>query len=62
MNNFTVTINMDTPCAECRKKGACQNGLCMKCAGNAMFGKPMKSAIGQAVATRAKRDFKAKKK
>lgn len=54
MANFTVTIDLDKKCAECRKGGACQNGLCMKCTGNAMFGKAMKSEIGKAVAARSK--------
>lgn len=53
MTDLHVHINMNKNCAECGKPGAAQNGLCLKCTGDAMFGKkPMKSWQGRAVANR----------
>jgi hypothetical protein len=27
----TISVNIDKKCTRCNKKGAAQNGLCMKC-------------------------------
>lgn len=48
--NVTINIDMDKRCAECRKGGACQNGLCLACTAKAIAQKPMKSATGKALA------------
>ncbi len=45
-----LTINMDKKCAECRKPGAANSGICLRCVGKIMRGQPMKSAEGRAVA------------
>lgn len=50
--NVTINIDMDKKCAECGKGGATGSGICLKCASNAIIGKPMKSRQGQAVASR----------
>ena len=31
MNGRTITIDMDKPCKRCGKKGAADNGYCLKC-------------------------------
>lgn len=49
MASLTVNVNMDAKCAECRKGGATQNGLCLSCTAKAMGPKRMKSARGLAV-------------
>jgi hypothetical protein len=48
-DNFTITIDMDKKCAECGRGGAVPSGICLKCTGKAISGKPMKSAQGRAV-------------
>ena len=49
----TLTFDMDSPCAECRKPGATPCGLCMKCATKAMFEHgPLKSAEARGVRKR----------
>ena len=53
--NTTITFDMDKRCAECGKKGAGANGLCIRCIGNAICDKPMKSVVGQAVQRRVKK-------
>jgi hypothetical protein len=50
--NLTITVKMDAKCAECKKGGACDNGLCLGCTSKAIKGKRMKSAQGAAVAAR----------
>ena len=35
----TVKIDMGEKCGECGKEGACQNGLCLKCTGEALLEK-----------------------
>lgn len=58
MAEFVIEIDMGKRCAECRKFGACQNGLCMGCTANAMYGgKALKSAEAKAVRDRLRRDF-----
>jgi hypothetical protein len=47
--NVTINIDMDKKCAECRKGGAAQNGICLQCMTKAIGHKPMKSSQGQAV-------------
>lgn len=44
-----ITIDMDKKCAECRKGGAADNGICLKCTTKAMGATPMKSAQGRRV-------------
>lgn len=48
----TITVHMSKPCAECGKGGASGNTLCLKCTGDAMGGKKMKSPAGREVARR----------
>lgn len=48
----TVTIDLDKKCAECGKGGAVASGICLECTTKAIQGKPMRSAIGRAVAAR----------
>lgn len=48
----TIKIDMDKPCAECRKGGAAGNGLCLNCVNRAMSGRRMFSAEGRAVQAR----------
>lgn len=31
MSGPTITIDMDTPCRRCRKKGAADSGYCLNC-------------------------------
>lgn len=50
--SFSIDIDLDKPCAECGKKGATQNGLCMNCTADVICGKKMKSEIGKAVVER----------
>ena len=38
---LNIEINMDTPCKKCGKKGATQNGYCLKCIGDIMLEKKM---------------------
>lgn len=53
MANVTLTINMDSKCAECGKPGATPSGICMKCAAQAMkAGAVMRSTQGKAVQKR----------
>lgn len=53
----TITVNMDKKCAECRKAGAANNGICLGCTAKAVLGKPMKSEVGRAVQQRALETF-----
>jgi hypothetical protein len=48
----TFTIDLDKKCAECRKEGAAPSGICLACTVKAVSGRPMKTAIGRAVAAR----------
>lgn len=57
MIDFTITIDMDKKCAECRKGGAVGCGLCLKCVARAYKPKPMKSSEGRAMQERVKRQF-----
>jgi len=34
-----INVELDKPCRECGKMGACQNGLCMTCTGKHITGK-----------------------
>jgi len=43
-----IKINMDEPCRACGEKGATQNGLCIKCTGNAMERKLTMATKGKA--------------
>ena len=53
MAEYTVVINMDAKCAECRKGGAVPNGLCLKCTTKAIYtAKPLKSLQARAVRRR----------
>lgn len=52
---FTINIDMDKKCAECRKPGAVESGICLRCTSKALSGRPMKSAIGKAVQDRINR-------
>jgi hypothetical protein len=52
MANLTITIDLNKKCAECKKGGAVDNGLCLACTTKAIKRKPMKSAQGAAVAAR----------
>ena len=36
MENQTIEIDFDKKCKTCGKKGACQNGLCIKCTSKAI--------------------------
>ena len=49
MTNNVITIDLNKPCAECGKAGACGNGLCLTCTATAMKPKPMKSQQGRAL-------------
>ena len=49
-----ININMDALCAECGKKGAAQNGICLKCMTKVFQGKPMKSEQGRRVQERVR--------
>jgi len=31
MANATITIDMDSPCRRCKKKGATESGYCLAC-------------------------------
>ena len=55
MADYTVVIDMDAKCAECRKGGAVPNGLCLKCTTKAVYSdKPLKSLQARAVRRRGK--------
>jgi len=47
-----VVISIDTPCAECGKGGAAQNGICLGCTSKALGGGRMRSKAGRAVQSR----------
>jgi hypothetical protein len=49
-----IRFDMGKRCAECNTKGAAENGLCLECSTKALYDHPMKSAIGKAVAKRAR--------
>ncbi|MCK9513779.1 MAG: hypothetical protein M0R28_21490 [Pigmentiphaga sp.] len=53
--SHVIRFDLEKRCAECNTKGAAENGLCLECSTNAMFDMPMKSAIGKAVAERARK-------
>lgn len=55
--NITINVDMDKKCAECRKGGAVENGLCLGCTAKAIGMKPMKSQIGKAVQARMRSQF-----
>ncbi len=48
----TINVSFNRKCAECRKDGAADNGLCLTCTGKAIQQKPMKSENGRAVQAR----------
>lgn len=49
----TITVDMNARCAECRKAGRCDNGLCMPCTTKAMDQTVrFRSAEGRAVQAR----------
>jgi hypothetical protein len=50
----TFNFYLDRKCAECRKSGAYDNGLCGGCTTKAIQNRAMKSADGRAVAARFK--------
>jgi hypothetical protein len=52
MKGVTINVRMGVKCAECRKGGAMDSGICLRCAAKAFSDKPMKSAVGQAVQRR----------
>ena len=52
-DNITITLDSDKKCAECGKGFAAPSGLCMRCTGKAVSGKPMLSSTAQAVQRRA---------
>jgi hypothetical protein len=53
MASATITVRMDVKCAECGKRGACDNDLCMSCTTRAMVPeRNMKSEQGKAVQAR----------
>ena len=37
MENQTIEIDFDKKCKTCGKKGACQNGLCIKCSSKVLL-------------------------
>jgi hypothetical protein len=47
-----IRIDMEAKCAECGKGGALASGICLACTTKTLKGKPMKSAVGRAVADR----------
>lgn len=53
----TIVIDMNRKCAECKKPGATENGICMGCVAKAFKEKPMKSPVGLAVQLRIMRDL-----
>jgi hypothetical protein len=52
MSNMTITIDMSKKCAECKKGGAVDSGICLACTTKAIKGKPMRSPEGRAVQRR----------
>jgi hypothetical protein len=52
MTDLNIVVDMDKKCAECRKKGACENGICLSCTAKAMRGEMMRSSVGTAVQNR----------
>jgi hypothetical protein len=51
-----IVVNMDKKCAECRKGGAVQSGICLGCTAKAMdLKRKMKSETGRAVQERFRR-------
>jgi len=50
-----ITIDMDAKCVECKRPGATQCGLCLRCVTRAMQDKPMKSPQGIAMQARQAR-------
>jgi hypothetical protein len=48
----TITVNLDRKCAECRKGGATDSGICLACASRALSGRTMRSPQGKAVQAR----------
>lgn len=57
MVNVTINVRMDSKCAECRKGGATDNGLCLTCITKAMGSRPMRSDIGRAVRAHIRKTF-----
>lgn len=55
-----ITINMDTPCAECGEGGAAESGICLACTNKAINGGRMRSEAGQAVQARFRAATRAK--
>ena len=58
MTNYTLEIDSDKKCAECGRPYVTPCGLCLKCASNAIAGKPMKSDVGKAVQARMRKEVK----
>lgn len=57
-DNVVLNINMGVKCVECRKPGATDSGICLKCATKAMdFKRPMKTPQGAVVQARYKAMF-----
>lgn len=55
MSDLVITIDMDKRCAECGKPGACDSGICMRCATKAINpASKMRSVQGRAVQARYK--------
>jgi len=50
----TVEINMDKRCAACKKPGATQSGLCLKCAADKILGKIKRAARKPAARSKKK--------
>jgi hypothetical protein len=48
----TINVSMDRKCAECRRGGATDSGICLGCTAKAMGRKPLRSAVGRAVQRR----------
>lgn len=59
MSANSILIDLDKKCMECGKLGAAESGICLKCAVKAINGKVMRSAAGQAVQRRIKREIAA---
>jgi len=53
----TITIR-DGSCAECGAGMVADNGLCLKCTGNAISGKKMRSKTGRAVQKRSRSELR----
>lgn len=52
MERIEININLDRRCAECRRPGAADNGLCLPCSTKAITGGKMKSPAGIAAQQR----------